>query len=64
MLARSLSENSIVGPRANPLVPDKDGEAGDVGSIVYAARRRPGVKQAAQSQIESSDSLLAIRIPN
>ena len=54
---RSLSENSVVGPRASVFSPDKDGEAGDVCFIVDT-RGQSGGKQAAQSQIEFSDRLL------
>jgi len=53
----SLSENSVVGPRASGFMSGKDGEAGDTGSIVDAAGRSPGMKQAARSQIEFSDRL-------
>jgi len=42
---RSLSENSVVGPRASVFSPDKDGEAGDVFSIVDTA----GCRQADNS---------------
>jgi len=37
VMTRSLSENSVVGPRASVFSPGKDGEAGDVGSIVDTA---------------------------
>jgi len=37
LLSQALSENSVVGPRASVFSSDKDGEAGDVGSIVDAA---------------------------
>ena len=37
-----LSENSLVGPRASVFSSGKDGEAGDVGFIVDAARRKKG----------------------
>ena len=37
LLSRSLSENSVVGPRASAFSPGKDGEAGDVGFIVDTA---------------------------
>jgi hypothetical protein len=54
---RSLSENSVVGPRASVFSPGKEGEAGDVGFIVDT-RVQAGGKQAARSQIEFSDRLL------
>jgi hypothetical protein len=34
---RSLSENSVVGPRASVFLPDKDDEAGDIGFIIDTA---------------------------
>ncbi len=43
---RSLSENSVVGPRASVFSPGKDGEAGDVCFIVDT-RVQAGGKQAA-----------------
>jgi len=45
MWARSLSENSVVGPRASGFSPGKEGEAGDVGFIVDTA----GCRQADNS---------------
>jgi hypothetical protein len=45
----SLSENSIVGPRASVFSPDKDGEAGDVGFIVDTA----GCRQAENKPLEA-----------
>jgi hypothetical protein len=50
-----LSEDSVVGPRANGFSSGKDSEAGDIVCIVDGAGRRPDEKQAARSQIESSD---------
>jgi hypothetical protein len=37
--SRSLPENSVVDPRASVFSSDKDGDAGDVGFFVDAARR-------------------------
>jgi len=53
---QALSENSVVGPRASGFSSGKDGEAGDIGSIVDGAGRRPDEKQAARNQIEFSDT--------
>ena len=55
---RSLSENSVVGPRASVFSSAKDGEAGDVGFIVDA-RVQSGGQQAARSQIEFSNRFLS-----
>jgi len=52
MPARSLSENSVVGPRASVFSSDKDGEAGDVGSIVDTA----GCRQAGNKPLEARSS--------
>jgi hypothetical protein len=51
----ALSKNSVVGPRASGFSSGKDGEAGDIGSIVDGAGHRPDGKQAARSQIEFFD---------
>jgi len=50
--ARSLSENSVVGPRASVFSSDKDGEAGDVGFIVDTA----GCSQAENEPLEARSS--------
>jgi len=50
--ARSLSENSVVGPRASGFSPDKDGEAGDVCFIVDTA----GCQQAENKPLEARSS--------
>jgi hypothetical protein len=50
--ARSLSENSVVGPRASFFSLGKDGEAGDVGFIVDAA----GCSQAENKPLEARSS--------
>ncbi len=50
--ARSLSENSVVGPRASVFSPDKDGEAGDVCFIVDTA----GCRQAENKPLEARSS--------
>jgi hypothetical protein len=46
---RSLSENSVVGPRASGFSPGKDGEAGDVCFIVDTA----GCRQAEDKPLEA-----------
>jgi hypothetical protein len=48
----ALSESSVVGPRASGFLPDKDGEAGDIGSIVDAA----GCSQAKNKPLEARPS--------
>ena len=62
MASRSLSENSVVGPRASGFSPGKDGdlsrrssaktEAGDVGFIVDTA----GCRQAENKPLEARSS--------
>jgi len=48
--SRSLAEISVGGPGASVLLPDKDGEAGDVGPIVDTA----GCRQADNSGCEAA----------
>jgi hypothetical protein len=52
----ALSEDSVVGPRVSGFLSGKDGEAGVFEQYVDAAGRSPYRKQAARSQIESSDT--------
>ena len=47
--SKALSEKSVVGPRASGFSSDKDGEAGDIGSIVDAA----GCRQAENKPLEA-----------
>ena len=44
-------------PESERLVFGKNGEAGDIGHIINAARHRPGSQQAAQSRTEFSGRL-------
>jgi len=52
VLLTALSEDSIVGPRASVFLPDKNGEAGDIGFIVDAA----GCRQAKNKPLEARSS--------
>jgi hypothetical protein len=50
---RSLSENSVVGPRASVFSPDKDGEAGDVCFIVDTAGCSPAENKPLKARSSS-----------
>ncbi|MHC4627587.1 MAG: hypothetical protein ACYTDV_11450 [Planctomycetota bacterium] len=54
---QALSEDSIVGPRASGLSPDKDGEAGDIGCIVDGAPDVHRDSQAGNKPLEVRSSL-------
>ena len=56
LIFQALSEDSVVGPRANVFSPDKDGEAGDIGFIVDGA----GCSQAENKPLEARSSFQTV----